>query len=112
MNQTLGKSLSKAIDALAPFGPTPIVATVLGVAGLTALSLHADPAATVLIVIGSFFVHIYGQERKAIWRRRELEAEFDALQKVEEQGALKKLQRRLNHTKARDQPSLFDQAEG
>ncbi|MGH6851269.1 MAG: hypothetical protein ACREDD_12630 [Methylocella sp.] len=93
----------KVVEALRPFGPTPIVATVLGIGAFAALSFGANPVAVVIVNILALGAHIYGQERKAELRRKELEVDFDASLRNNGQGIVGRLERRLKElTRARD----------
>src|SRR5271155_3644562 len=60
---------SKIVAALAPFGPTPVVCTVIGIAALAALSLHADHLAVICVVVLSLGTHIYIYMGKNVRRR-------------------------------------------
>ena len=103
---------SKIVSALKPYGPTPIVTTVVGVAALAALSAHADSVAVLVVVILVLAAHIWGLERKADLRRKELEVEFDAKQQIEGERVLGPLRLRLRQKQqAQQQPSLFDREE-
>lgn len=87
--------ISNAVSALKPYGPTPIVTVVIGGLGLIALSVGAQPFATVALVAISFGAYFIGQERKAAWARSELEALYDGLERRETVNARINLERRL-----------------
>src|ERR1700722_10191357 len=85
----------KIVAALKPYGPTPVVAAVMGVAGLAALSVGASPLSTVVIVVLVLGTHIYGLERRAALRKKELEVEFDVSLRSDGGKLTRRLENRL-----------------
>jgi hypothetical protein len=72
----------------------------------------AAPEAVVPVTLGTFIVYIYGQERSAKWRRDALRAEFDGMQQTEGKDVQKRLDKRLQENRDREQPSLFGPKDG
>jgi hypothetical protein len=65
--------------------------------------------AGICVVVLSLGTHIYGQERKAALRKKELEVEFDAMLRGEGKKITEKLEHRLRKKRTnREEPSLFD----
>lgn len=103
---TVAGVLSSAVDALRPFGPTPIVSVVLGGTGMVALSAGAPAWAVVALAVISFGTYLYGQERKARWLREELKARYDGIERHETRDARLSLERRIQLPGNQGQPNL------
>ena len=98
---------SKLASVLKPYGPTPIVVTVVGVVALGALIARADSWAVLAVVILVLAAHIWMLERKAALRRKELEVDFDTKQRLEGERLLGPLRLRLSQKReARQEPSM------
>jgi hypothetical protein len=98
--------LARAINALQPYGPTPIVTVALGGLALGALSVGAPPFATVALVVICFGTYLWGQERKAVWARRELAAIYDGEERRDTYEARLNLERRMQLPRNQRQSSL------
>jgi hypothetical protein len=92
---TVEDVLVGAVNALRPYGPTPIVSVVLGGTGMIALSVGAPPLAVIGLAVVVFGAYLFGQERKAKWLRAELEATYDGYERTITRDVRQQLERRL-----------------
>lgn len=92
---TVADVLAGAVNALRPYGPTPIVAVVIGGTGMIALSAGAPPLGVIGLAAIVFGAYLFGQERKAKWLRAELEATYDGHERTITRDVRHQLERRL-----------------
>jgi hypothetical protein len=99
--------VNKVVEALEPYGPIPIVAVITGLAAFAALSEGSDPWAVCVIAISVLGTVIWGQERKAELRKKELEVDFDA--SLRRREILDRLEHRQRMLRRPSEPTLFDE---
>ena len=71
------------------------------------MAVGANPVGVVAVVAISLGAYLFGQERKAKWRRDELEAEFDALAKGDTRAIRARLDEKLKRTLKKKEPTLI-----
>ena len=98
---------NKVIEALEPYGPIPIIAAVTGIGAFAALSVGSNPWAVCGIAISVLGTVIWGQERKAELRKKELEVDFDDSLRANE--ILDRLEHRQRMLRRPNEPTLFDE---
>jgi hypothetical protein len=97
----------KVVEALAPYGPIPVVITVVGISALGALSLDANPWAVCGIFFGVLGTIIWWQVSNVELRKRELEVEFDHVLRMNGKEILDKLERLQRKISRPDDLTLF-----
>jgi hypothetical protein len=99
---------NKVVEALEPYGPIPIVATITGLGAFAALSVGSNPWAVGFIAVSVLGTVIWGQERKAELRKKELEVDIDDSLRRNGKEILDKLERRQRKLPRPSEPTLFD----
>jgi hypothetical protein len=104
----IGPIVRDAIRALKPYGAAPIIVVTLEAVGVGGMAAGAPPVWVIVLsalLFGAFFL---AEERKAEWRRRQQDLDFEALERRDGAAVRRKLDRRLQRTKNKNQPTLFD----
>ena len=98
---------NKVVEALEPYGPIPIVAAITGLGAFAALSVGSNALAVCVIAICVLGTVIWGQERKAELRKKELEVDFD--DSLRRNEIFDKLEHRQRMLRRPNEPTLFDE---
>jgi hypothetical protein len=85
----------KLASVLKSFGPTPVLTILIGLGAFAALSAGANAIAVCFVAFLVIGGHLWGQERKFVWRQRELDNALDQGLRVRAAQATDRLDARL-----------------
>lgn len=90
----LWNMLRDAVRALTPSGDGPILILVISVTTLVALSVGAPKSETLLVDFLGLCAFFLWSERKHLWRRRDDEAAYDALERQDAAAVRRRLEKK------------------